>query len=185
MAQALTVHLDTRAWQQALDQLGKRAPVAIARGLNRTGTSGRTAMARAVAGDMGIKVADARDAITVGKASRESLAVRITAKGRPLPLEKFKARGTIPSRGKGQGVSYVMRGERKRIANAFRAQVGNGHTGVFRRKGRARLPVRELFGPSIAHVFGNQTPVMEKRIGETLQQNVAHEIAFELSRLKG
>lgn len=185
LAAAFTLKLDTSQWQRALDQLGKSARFAVARGLNRTGASERTAMARAVSQDMGIKVGAARDAIKVEKANAANLSCRVVARGKPLPLIDFKARGPLPSRGRGRGVSYVMQGQRKTIAKAFIAVVGSGgHKGVFLRKGKGRLPIRELYGASIAHVFGNLIPVGEARRADVLQKNVAHEIEFELSRLK-
>lgn len=195
--------LDTARWQAALDQLGKRGKLAIARGLNRTGATERTAMARAVAKDMGIKVGSARDAITVKKATRDNLAVRVVATGRRLPLIDFKARGPVPSRGRGRGVTYVVQGQRKRIADAFITTVRRagdngqhqGHLGVFvratgaRRRGpapnRSQLPIKQLYGVSIAVSFQHQLPAGEARRNEVLLKNVEHEIQFELSRLSG
>lgn len=184
MATAFAMTLDTTPWERAIRELGRRGPVAVARALNRTGMSERTAMARAVAQDMGIKVSAAREAIAVVKATPSSLATRVVARGRPVPLIEFKAKGPVPSRGRGQGVSYVMQGQRKRVQSAFIATVGNGHRGVFVRRGRARLPIKQLYGPSVARVFGNLIPAGETRRNEVLLKHVQHEIEFELSRLQ-
>lgn len=185
MAQAVSLSLDTSQWRSALSKLESRGPVAVARGLNRTGASERTAKARAVAADMGVKVATARDAIKVEKAVGASLVCRVVARGKRLPLIDFKARGPFPSRGRGRGVSYVMQGQRKTIAKAFVAVVGSGgHKGVFIRMGKKRLPIKQLYGVSIAHSFGNQIPAGEARCAEVLEKNVAHEIGYELTRLQ-
>ncbi len=176
--------LDTTPWSTALEQLGKRGLVAIARGINRTAASERTAMARAVAADMGLKVGTARDAIKVEKASANSLEARVIARGKRIPLIDFKARGRYPSLGKGAGVSYTMQGQRKTWRSAFIAIVGDGHKGVFFRVGRKRLPIKQAYGPSIARVFANLLPVGESRRAEVLTANVQHEMEFELSRLK-
>lgn len=191
--QAISLQLDTTPWTRALKELGKRGPVAVARALNRTGSSERTAMARAVAQDMGIKVSAARDAITVDKASSTSLVARVIARGKRLPLIEFKAKGPNPSRGRGRGVTYTMKGQRKTIAKAFIATVTRagedgqhaGHLGVFFRVGKKRLPIKQLYGVSIAHAFGNLIPAGEARRNEVLLKNVEHEIQFELSRLSG
>lgn len=182
---SFTLTVDTTTWKNRLELLGKRAPVALARALNRTGSSERTAMARAVSKDMGLKVGDARDAIKVEKATAARLAVRVVAKGKRLPLIDFKARGPEPSRGRGRGVSYVMQGQRKRLPNAFLATVGAGHRGVFMRMGKRRLPIKQLYGVSIAKSFEHQLGAGEAARQESLLKNVEHEIEFELSRLKG
>lgn len=182
---SLTLTVDTRDWEQRLALLGKRAPVALARALNRTGASERTAMGRAVSKDMGLKVAVAREAIKVEKATAASLAVRVVARGKRLPLIDFKARGPEPSRGRGRGVSYVMQGQRKRLDHAFIATVGAGHRGVFVRTGPRRLPIKQLFGVSIAKSFENQIDAGVARRKEVLLTQVEHEIEFELSRLRG
>ncbi len=179
---SITLTLDTTPWGKRLDLLGRGAPVALARALNKTGDAVRTAMARAVAKDMGIKVGTARAAIKVEKATGASLAVRIVAKGKRLPLIDFKARGPEPSRGRGRGVAYVMRGERKRLDHAFIATVGAGHRGVFIRTGPRRLPIKQLAGVSIAKSFENQIEAGAARRNEVLFQKVEHEIEFELSR---
>lgn len=187
----VTMRLDTSRWQAALTQLGARADVAVARGLNRTGASERTALARAVSKDMGITVGNARNAIAVQKATRTNLAVRVVARGKRLPLIDFKARGTYPSLGRGRGVSYVIRGERKRLPTAFITVVSRagedgqhaGHRGVFIRLGKKRLPIKQLYGVSIAKSFEHLIPVAEARRAEVLLKNVQHEIEYELSRL--
>jgi len=187
-----TLKLDTSQWSRALSQLGKRGPIAVARGLNRTAMSERTVMARAVATDMGIKVGDAKSAIVVDKATAAKLTARLSSRGKRMPLINFRATGPFPSRGRGQGVAYTARGGRQRIANAFLAVVTRagddgehaGHRGVFIRLGKKRLPIKQLYGPSIAHVFSQLLPVGEARRNEVLTTNVGHEIQFELSRLQ-
>lgn len=192
MAAALALHFDPGPFERALRELGRRGPIAMARALNRTASSERTAMARAVAADMGLQVASARNAITVERASAQRLAARVVARGRRLPLIDFKARGPSPSRGRSGGVTYVMQGQRKRLSQAFITTVTRagerghhqGHRGVFIRLGRRRLPIKQLYGVSVARSFQNQLPAGEARRAELLQKNITHEIAFELSRLR-
>lgn len=184
--------LRTAALEAKFRQLGKRGPVAVARALNRTATSERTALAREVAADMGIQVKTAREAIAVKKASAGNLAAQVVARGKRLPLIDFKARGPQPSRGRGRGVSYVIQGQRKTIARAFIATVSKagdegqhaGHRGVFVRKQKAgRLPITQLMGVSVAVAFSHLLPAGEARRADALAKNVAHEIEFELSRV--
>lgn len=188
---AMRLEFNSQNWENVLGQLGKRGPIAIARGLNRTAATERTAMSRSVSKDMGIPVGVARTAIAVKRATGKNTVAQVVARGKRLPLIDFKARGPEPSRGRGRGVSYVMKGERKRIASAFitttrRQRDGSGgdHRGVFiRALGAGRLPIKELKGVSIAVSFARQLPAGEARRAEVLEKNVVHEIEFELSRL--
>lgn len=182
--------------EKALHELGVKASRAVTlgcvRGINKTAASEKVAISREVAADMGIKVSVVKDAIAVRKATETSLAARVVAKGARIPRIEFAARGTEPSRGRGRGVSY--RGEsggRITVPHAFITTVGGQHRGVFVRVGNTRksvgawsknLPIRELFGPSIAHVFGKKVPVGEARRSEVLVRNVQHEIEFALAK---
>jgi hypothetical protein len=58
----------------------------------------------------------------------------------------------------------------------------SGHRGVFQRSGTKRLPIYELFGPSIARVFEKLIPVGEARRTEVLLKNLRHEVEFALSK---
>ena len=202
MAVAMRLSFDTAAVATALEQLGRRGPVAVARGLNRTASSERTAMARAVAADLKIKVSDSRESMWVRKASakQQTLGAAVVCTGSPRPLIIFRARGPQPSKGRGKGVTYTMQGQRRRIADAFIATVRGAndgeHIGVFRRVGKQfgggarrskgawspNLPIKQLYGPSIAHVFGKLMNVGLERRNGVLAKNVEHEIQFELSR---
>lgn len=173
--------------EAALKQMGVvmngRIPQAIARGINRTADSEKTVMSRGVAQDLGIKVGVAKEAIKVQRATPTRLVARVMAKGARIPLIDLNAKGPEPSRGRGQGVSYRVQGKTTRIPNAFIATVGRGrHRGVFVRKGARRLPIRKLFGASIAHVFEKHIPLGEARRNEVLVKNVQHEIEFALSK---
>lgn len=188
---ALSLTADTAQWEALLKAMGRRGLVAVARGLNRTASSERTAMARAVAADMGLKVGVSREAMAITKATANNLEARVTARGKRIPLINFKARGPYPSRGRGAGVTYTMQGQRKIWRSAFIATTvvqtdgtGGAHRGVFFRVGKNRLPIKQAYGPSIAHVFGKLLPAGEARRQEVLVGNVMHEINFEISRLK-
>lgn len=163
-------------------RLKQQAPIAIARALNKSVASGRTVMAREMSKDLGIKVGDVRDKIAVTEATSQRQWARLETKGKRIPLEAFSATGNIPSRGKGRGVSYRLGAQRKRIATAFRAHMASGHTGVFRRTGTKRLPIIELFGPSLPKVFLKFRPIGLARCAEQLRKNLVHEFRFVMSK---
>jgi hypothetical protein len=161
------------------------------RSLNRAAASGRTAMARVISKDMRLKVGDVRDRIILREATtptdswwsgaRRQLSVTLYASAKRLPLILFRATGPEPSHGKGRGVSASL-GGRKRYPHAFIATMGSGHRGVFQRKGLDRLPITELRGPSIAHVFKKYEQVGIDRTLEQLAKTLGHELAFEMSQ---
>lgn len=65
----------------------------------------------------------------------------VNVSGEPVPLVAYPHRQTA------KGVTVeVNRGKRTLVAHAFVATLRSGHEGVFRREGRARLPIKELRG---------------------------------------
>ena len=89
-------------------------------------------------------------AVTVEPGNRANTASRIHIEKTERPsLKEFKARQTK------KGVSYKIRkgGKRKLIQSAFLGKGRlNGH--VYIRRTKSRLPVRKLYGVSVAAVFG-------------------------------
>jgi hypothetical protein len=70
--------------------------------------------------------------------------------GRPIPLVDYPH-----SRSKSGIMVSVNRtgGVRKLVKAAFAAQMKSGHKGIYRRQGRGRLPIRELFSSTIANAL--------------------------------
>lgn len=184
MGNLVRVSANTVEVSQAIARLKSRARPAVARGINRTADSARTAVVRVIAAELGVKVSDVRAAVIVEKATAQNLEATFRASGRRIPLIDFKARGPEPSRGKGQGVTARLPGGAGRYPHAFIATVGSGrHRGVFQRKGLAkRLPIVELRGPSIWQAFDKHRQVAVDRAQETLASNIAHELDFAGSR---
>lgn len=196
MAEAITFRFDAGQAERALDQLGKRAPAVIARVLNRTATSVKAVMAREIAKDIGLPVGPIKDELKVRLAIPEDqdIRARISVSGAQIPLSKFHASGPLPSRGRGT-VSARIGGSRKRYEGAFLARMRSGHIGVFRRKGASsrksrgawspNLPIVELKGPSLPHVFAKYAPVGIARGQEQLVKNLEHEVGFALAQVTG
>ena len=173
-----TIILNTTSSDSALAKLKARAPLAMARAINRSIASGKTLMVRLVSVDMGLKQADIRDKIVVVSATPDRLMAQLRASAKRIPLIDFKARGPEPSRGRGRGVTAKMPGGKGRYPNAFIAQMSSGHRGVFARSDRRRLPIRELFGPSIAFVFSKHVEQGQARALEQLEKNIQSEFRF-------
>ena len=65
------------------------------------------------------------------------------------------------------------------IKNAFITTTKNGHTGVFRRVGKRRLPIQQLWGPTIGGTFATKEVqgVIAKTMQERLQKALARRMA--------
>lgn len=62
--------------------------------------------------------------------------------------------------------------------NAFIADMGNGHTGMFKRDSAARFSISEFMGSSVAQMIGNGVvrEEIEKRAQETVEKRIEAEI---------
>lgn len=151
---------------------------ALVRALNRSINSGRTLMVREMAGNTGLKSKDIRDALVMREATANHPEASLGASIKRIPLINFRAKGPVPSRGRGRGVTYRLAGSKGRIENAFIATMKSGHAGVFRRAGKARLGIFELYGPSLGQVFKKFRPAGLARAQEVFQKNFDHELDF-------
>lgn len=67
--------------------------------------------------------------------------------------------------------------------SAFIANMKSGHAGVFKRQGKARLPIRELFGPNPAHDITNNPDVFMEVLAEVMEQYLTPRYLHEVERL--
>lgn len=183
----IKIELKRRDISKALRRFGDRAKPGIVRALNRGAVTARTYMARAVAKDLGLKIGDVNAAMQIKEANQQNLRAVVLSTGTQISLMKFRARGPIPSRGKGRGVTAKLPPPGKgQYPRAFIATVRRGQTnenlGVFERKGKARLPIKKLHGPSIAHVFAKYQEAGLKAGEESVVKNLKHEFEYALSQ---
>jgi hypothetical protein len=171
----ITVQLDERRLRGAARQLGHdRAPVAVARALNRTVRTVRTHASRDVAKDMGIAKGDVMKAMTLKDATRFTLKALVSVFGRRMPLSRFRARQTR------RGVTYRLPGGRDLLPGGFIATMRSDHEGVFLRRRKARLPIDEKFGPSVPYVFAKAkiTDALKRLARSTFSKNLERETKF-------
>lgn len=194
----MRVTVNARELVRGLDELAARAiPGAVRRAMTRTMRSVSVAMARAVAEDMNLPVGvvkkELRVQVTESAASPADFVGQVSVSGKPIPLIDFKGTsGPRPSRGRrGRGVMANTGGGRKRYEGAFIAPV-NGKDRVFRRVGTSlrksqgawskNLPIVQLHGPSLPHVFGKKVDVGIARGEEQLLKELQHEVRFALEK---
>jgi len=170
----LDMRLDVSETSRAFADIRRRAPRAIVRAQNRAAKSARTVMVRAVAGDMRLKQSVVRNRIMLELARSIGDSAVIVASRRRIPLIQFRARASR------RGVRASLPGGKGRYGDAFIATMRSGHRGVFRRRGRRRLPIAELHGPSVGHVFDRHVAAGESRAREAFHTNLRHELRFAL-----
>lgn len=132
-----------------------------------------------------------KQGIDIKKAVGNNMRAILTFSGKPPGLQHYRAIQTLVNvqrkiskgsiitkrlkraRQMMKGVSVeVIKGRRKVVRGAFLATTGKGGIGVWHRKGKERLPILRLFGPSIRGMFkqmGGKT-IAEKVVGERLAE---------------
>jgi hypothetical protein len=174
----LKVKFDDRQLMASLDSLVANQTKAVVRALNKTAEQARTAASQEVrAAGYNIKASAIKRSFSIKRATANTLVVTLRATGAPIAVINYSARQTS------SGVSVNVKTGRKILRHAFIATMKNGHRAVFERsggKGSKRLPIKELFGPSIPTALGNDVveKAIMKKIREKFPQILAHELAF-------
>lgn len=163
----------------------KTADRLFARALNQTATQVRNNAASRIAKAGGFKAMDVRKAMDIHKARPGGLSAVVTATGRSVTL--YHASRTQPVQTK-RGVRANAWGKSKVYQGTFLAEMpGSGHVGIFRRKTFSRLPIQELFGPSIPRLM--RQPAIRTAIDEVvpvrLRTNIARQVDRELRKRAG
>ncbi len=129
-----------------------------------------------------IKPSYIRRAITMRRARGSDIAGMewaIDVSGEPVPLVAYPHRQTK------KGVSVeVNRGKRTLVAGAFVSTMKSGHKGVFRRRGRARLPIEELRGsrPVDALLHAGEADAVAERGGRSFEATFVRVLRLEIGK---
>lgn len=155
----------------------KRLPAKIKttvanRAMRRMQTMGKTRVVRLAAKRISLPQKPVRAVTTTPMSS--GLKRSIVVKSGWIPLGKLK-----PRQGK-RGVSVPKRGSYR---HAFMAAMGNSHSGVFRRSGKSRLPIYELYGPNPANDIATSPEIYQKLLTELITEELAPRMLHELGRI--
>ena len=155
----------------------------LARGLNKTLGGVRTDISVEIRKELNVKKATIDKTSRITKAMPDRLTASIESMGQPLPLSSFS--GTR-QRVKGVSVKVKQNHSRKVIPGTFLATMQSGHTGVFWRMGKKRLPLSQRFSSSVPDVFSNESVMnaVKAKATERLHVNILHELNYELSKWK-
>lgn len=169
------VTADFREAERMFKHMPRVVEKAAVRSLNRTNDSVATIARKLIAKDMGIPAKAVRVGMFKLKAIRHKLTASTIARGRPINLIRFKARQTK------KGVSASAWGKRKVYKGTFIANKGRT---VFKRKGKARAPIRGVWGPSIPKTMLEDYIVkaMQETANTQWQKNFARDLNYFMSR---
>lgn len=129
-----------------------------------------------------IKISYISRALSLGKPSGSdisSFAWSLNVSGEPVPLTAYPFRQTK------KGVSVeVNRGKRTLVKGSFVATMASGHKGVFQRKGKARLPIRELMGsrPVDALLHKGEADGVADRGGKSFEATFLRVLPLEIGK---
>jgi hypothetical protein len=140
---------------------------AVSRALNRAGDSATTQLGRELSAQTGMGVRAVRENVTTKPSRPDELSYTITVEGGPQPLSEFAPRQTR------RGVSAAPWRKRRTFPGTFVRPAG-----VFKRVGKARLPIKMLWGPSLAREVtrGEAKEVATAAAMEVFGRRLAHEI---------
>lgn len=177
-----TTEADARREKLAQYLSPKALAIAGSRAANRAATAARAEGARAIRGDLALKVGDIRKRMTIERATTTDITAKIELDGNPIPMSTFNP----GQRSYGVSVRMKKSAGRKRIEGAFIIKRYDGEVFV-RRYGDdgeqvGRGPLLMLYGPSIRSQFDRAQPAMEAKAAETIGKRVPAEIDRQIKR---
>lgn len=157
----------------AMDLLSSdKAHTVYRRALNHTGNKTFTGVKRVLAKQVGVTQTTIvkRGALRKRPANFSSLEFRISSSGEYMPLKDFK-----PNQQK-KGVKASPWGKRRLFESTFIVDKLGGH--VWKRVGKARLPIEKLYGPSIPKEMVKDASQKEfyRIVSTSLRPRVEHEL---------
>ncbi len=170
-----------RALREMLRIIPRDVPKALTRALNKIAKSTHVKILRKISGKYAVSQRELKNKnISLKRANYKNLRAVIKIKGRRIQLLSFKAKQLK------KGVSYKIkkRGGRKTVYAFMESPPGSkkqttmasGHKGVFRRRGKSRLPIVELYGPSVPVIFQN----VQEFAAETFQREIGNKLGKEM-----
>lgn len=175
--------------EKKLGNLKKKAPTILCRAVNRASEKARTEAKREVSEKYFISQKNVLKTIRLAKASNATLSAKLTSKGGPIALSKFKIspRRHVSRTKKGKASPSVYKASVERAGGlkplsgnpkAFFAVMGSGHEGMMERVSSRRLPLKQLYGPAVPSMIKNEEVMrnIQKEAADTLEKRIDAEI---------
>lgn len=139
-------------------------PRILSSAINDAGRFGETRVNRAVRDVITLSHADTKRVIKRKKATPQNLESVINISREPQSMKRYKPRQTA------RGVSVKPRKKKPRelLRSAFIAHTVGGH--VFRRRGKNRLPIDRIQGPTAVGVLAGEPGVLSTVEGDIIEK---------------
>lgn len=165
-----------------LNLQNKSVSAAITRALNTTGKQANKKASIEIRNVYNLKASDLKKATKVTHAQLKSHAFIIDISNKPVELHRFSAREKNAGKYKGVSVLVKKYKGRKLVDGGFMTKK---LTGVFKRVGKTRLPIRRLYGPSPGIM--SLAPSVREMVSDTVAVrfpiNLRRELEREIYRL--
>lgn len=145
---------------------------ATVRAMNRVIDMARTEAVRKIREKYSFPATLVRSTLITYKASPQRIEAVVRGRGRRTRLIDMQARQTR------QGVTVRIGKTRKLIRHAFIATMKSGHTGVYIRTTKKRLPIKELYTISIPEGFASKTVMdaLTEKVRDVFPGRLQHEL---------
>lgn len=162
--------------ERMFDATPRQAKIVLWRAINRAATAAKTRASVTIRKEYVIKATDVKRRIKIRTASAGNISAQIRASGPVTPLMNFDVTPSFADVALVR--ARVKKGGKKPIQKGFVASASNGHTNVFTRVGRSRLPIKGRYGPSIAQMMGKDDIVddIQTRAQDVLDDRLNHEL---------
>lgn len=183
--------------QARLGKFKSQTPLVLSRAINRAIQNVGKNMAKETSARYYISSSDVKDSIETVKASKGRLKAIAISGGDGIALSKFKVspKKQVKRTKKGKYSPRVYKAAVKKsgglkpldgdpksfigvMKNSSKKEGASDHTGVWTRKSEKRLPLKQLYGPSIPQMIKNEEIMskINKEASETLQKRIDAEI---------
>lgn len=168
--------------EKQLGNMKYKAPMVIARALNRAAANAKSSASKKVRETYNVKSKDISSTIKILKANKNRLGAVVKSTGTKVSLIKFKVTPKKRLKKQKKVKVAVKKDGMKELNHAFIADI-NGPK-VFERVGKNRLPIKHLFGPSVPEMLGGKSvrEFVEIESEKTFEKRLEHEINRELGR---
>lgn len=184
---------DLKAVYDQLKHIPSGFPSAISRAANKTLTHVRSVIVKEAyarinstrGGSRGGKKLTQkaiRSRVKIKRATRKDLSANLTLSGKGISLAYYNVKN------KNNGIEYVSANKKYVfLESAFIPVLKSGYLGVFKRKGKSRLPIQEFYGDSIAELW-NEAPSFAKDTladaSNNFRKNVDTQVALVIDKFK-
>lgn len=131
-----------------------------------------------------VKVSDIKKTLKISKATAVKPTAQLKSIGKRIFLYKFRVSPKMPRPSRpprAYKAKVLKKSVLKPITGAFVAQMKSGHTGIFQRNNKKRLPINELVGPAVPQMIGNEAVI--KKIEQEAQNTINKRLQHELKRM--